>query len=85
LLHYVWEDYGSQPGKSAEKIHHLFMSLHNDIKLIMIKLCAKFFSNAKTRKAFEPMKADWKKLMSEMMLKSKGVDEDEIRSLLNNL
>lgn len=85
LLYYVWEDYGSKPGVNARKIHHLFLNLNNDIKIIMMKLCAKFFSNAKTKAAFQPLRADWKKLMSEVMLKTKGVEEDEIKALLNSL
>jgi hypothetical protein len=85
LLYYVWEDYGGKPAVNAKKIHHLFLNLDNDIKIIMMKLCAKFFSNAKTKAAFQPLRADWKKLMSEVMLKTKGVDEDEIKALLNNL
>lgn len=85
LLYYVWEEYGAKPAVNAKKIHHLFLSLNNDIKIIMMKLCAKFFSNTKTKAAFQPLRADWKKLMSEVMLKTKGVEEDEIKSLLNNL
>jgi len=85
LLYYVWEDYGSDPNKYAKQIHHLFLQMNNDIKLLMVKLCHKFFNSSKTKVAFMPMKADWKKVCSEIALRSKGVNEDEIRDLLNSL
>jgi len=85
LLYYVWEQYGGDPGKYVKNIHHLFQSMNNDIKLLMVRLCQKFFNNNKTKVAFAPMKVDWKKVCSEIALRGKGMDEDEIRSLLNNL
>lgn len=85
LLYYTWEEYGEDPTKNAKQIHHLFLQVNNDIKWIMIKMCHKYFSAAKTKVAFAPMKADWKKVCGELMLRSKGVDEEEVKALLNNL
>lgn len=85
LLYYVWEDYSADPVKYVKNIHHLFLQLNNDIKLLMTKLCHKYFNGSKTKVAFAPMKADWKKVMAETALRSRGIDEEEVKNLLNNL
>ena len=85
LMYYVWQDYGSEPAKNAKKIHHLFKQLNGDIKLILVKMCAKFFKKKETKDAFAPMRKDWKSVMSEQMMNVKGIDENEVRDLLNQL
>jgi hypothetical protein len=85
LLYYVWEDYSADPVKYVKNIHHLFLQLNNDIKLLMTKLCHKYFNGSKTKAAFAPMKADWKKVMAETALRSRGIDDEEVKNLLNNL
>lgn len=85
LLYWAWQDYGTKPAAKAKEIFHMFTQLDNDIKLLLVKMCAKYFNKKETASAFMPLRAEWKKIMSEQMLRSKNVDEDEVKSLLQSL